>query len=175
MTADGYRPFEGRGCTIRADVVEAYVFSRPENAEARFLQLRRAQEPMAGDWHPVMGHAEKDESAARCAVRELNEEIRLDARSNDTLGLWALEQTYPFFIHTIDTVVLSPRFAIEVDPGFTPSLNEEHTDARWVDREALEDAFLWPGQRMTLADILREIIDETRASADRLRIDPFSI
>jgi len=168
--ANGYRAFEGKGCTIRADVVDVYVFAREEGT-TRFLQLLRAREPLAKTWHPVMGHCEAGETAVECAVRELSEEIGLDARSGEALGFWALEQTYPFFIHQIDTVVLSPRFAIEVVPAFAPALNDEHTASRWVRAEDADSMFLWPGQRTAVQEILREFVQRDSETSARLRID----
>ena len=157
----GYRSFEGNGATVRADVVEIYVFARETQRDARFLQVLRAKEPMRDSWHPVMGHCEAGESTLKCAVRELREEIDLDVMSPTCLGMWAMEQTYPFYIHQIDTVVISPRFALEVSPGFEPTLNHEHTDHRWCPRLNIERDFLWPGQRMTARDVLKR--DRRRA------------
>ena len=170
----GYRPNEGNGCAIRADVVEAYVLTIGARG-ARFLQCLRATDPLAGTWHPVMGHCERGETAARAAVRELREEIGLEIKGADVLGMWAMEQTYPFFVHEIDTVVLSPRFAVLVRDGFAPSLNDEHSEFRWVEESGVESSFLWPGQRMTIRDILQEIVRTDSATSERLRVDIASL
>ena len=177
---DGYKPFRGFGCEIRADVIEVYPFARTPDSDTHFLQLLRAREPMARTGHPAIGHCEQDAPALACAPRELREEIDHDVRhpraprAPRALGMWAMEQTYPYFIHHINAVVCSPRFAVEVPPDFVPTLNDEHTDARWIARTEIDARFLWPGQRMTARDILREIVDAETESAKRLRIDTTS-
>lgn len=167
---DGYRPFTGNGCTVRADVVDVYIF-REREGRVEFLQLKRTREPLAGTWHPVMGHCEGDETAVRCAIREVLEETALDVRTGSARHMWALEQTYPFFIHQINTVVLSPRFAVEVSAEFVPTINDEHSDFRWVDEGDAESTFLWSGQKMAVREILSEFARSDSETSQRLRID----
>ncbi len=187
-TPDGYRhtPLTTSGPRIRADVVDAYIFRRasPQLATGHwplaFLQLLRAKDPLAQTWQPIMGHVEQGETATDTAIRELKEEVSLDARGPDVLGFWALEQIWPFYIAQIDCVVLSPRFAIEVKPSWEPTLNPEHTAHRWITvpadhnadetRDTLDAHFMWPGQRHTITEILRDITRENALPRERLRI-----
>jgi 8-oxo-dGTP pyrophosphatase MutT (NUDIX family) len=111
--------------TLRADLVDAYVFHRAPGLE--LLQLRRARDPLRATWQPVMGHVEPGETAVACLWRELREETGLSPR--DALGAWALEQIHPYFVADLDAVVMSPRFAVEVAPGWEPTLNHEHDAA----------------------------------------------
>lgn len=167
--ADGYRRRPAGGPVIRADVVDVYVFRRaPQGVE--FLQLRRAREPLAATWHPVMGHVEPGETGPACAAREAREEIGLDVRSSACLGFWALEQVHPFYVHQIDAVVLSPRFVCEVAGGWEPSLNDEHDASRWVSERDADGAFLWPGQRATLREILRDVVPPAAATRALLAV-----
>ena len=82
-----------------------------------------------------------------------------------------MEQVHPFYIAAIDSVVLSPRFVVEVAPGWEPTLNAEHTAARWVDAAAASRAFMWPGQRHAIREIL-ELLAPDSLSREALRIDP---
>lgn len=156
--ADGYRRGSVGGASIRADVVDVYVFRRGAGGVVEFLQLLRARRPLAGTWQPVMGHCEPGESAAACAARELCEEVGLKAGDGALLGMYALEQVRPFYLMEINAVVLSPRFAAWVSPGWSPTLNEEHGGARWASEAEVDAMFMWPGQREACREVLTDIV-----------------
>lgn len=168
---DGYRPRPEGGPSLRTDIVEVYVF-REDPLE--FLQLLRAGEPLRDTWHPIIAHIERGETAARCAVRELGEEIGLAPDSPDLLGMWALEQVHPFYVNALDTIVLSPRFAAHVSRGFKPVLSPENTGARWIPGDAAPDAFMWPGQAAACREVFQTILRPDSPARDALRIDPRS-
>ncbi|MEM1424583.1 MAG: NUDIX domain-containing protein, partial [Planctomycetota bacterium] len=112
-TPEGYRLTPTGGPAIRADVVDLYVF-RVRGGVVELLQLERNKAPMDGSWQPVMGHVEPGERAHETAIREADEEIALDVRSGEALGFWALEQVYPYYLPTLDCIVMSPRFVVQV-------------------------------------------------------------
>jgi dATP pyrophosphohydrolase len=165
-------------------VVDVYVFTRTpadarttrsvdgstEPPDIRFLQLLRCGAPLDNTWQPVMGHVHAGETSVRCALREMHEELGLAPDDPDLLGLWALEQVHPFYIAAIDTIVLSPRFCAEVRPGWSPTLNHEHTAHRWVRGADIDRDFMWPGQKACCREILREIVADDSLGRDRLRI-----
>jgi 8-oxo-dGTP pyrophosphatase MutT (NUDIX family) len=184
---------------VRTDIVDVYVFRvlREGAGDARadapgsgasaasrveFLQLLRREAPMAGTWHPVMGHVEVDaagagETAVACAVREAREEVGLDVRGPACLGLWALEELHPYFVAALDCVLCSPRFAAQVRPEWSPRLDgAEHSAWRWVSAaEAAgeahaELAFLWPGQRAAAREVLEAIVNPRSRVRDLLRV-----
>lgn len=148
------------GPRVRTDIVDVYVVRGD-----RLLLLRRSREPLLGQWHPVMGHVEPGERAMDTALREVREEIGLNASQIDA---WhQLEQTFPFFLADRDEVHLSPRFVMRVSDSFEPVLNDEHDAHRWV---ALEDhELLWPGQRHALREIVSCILPGG-PTADALRL-----
>ncbi len=206
--ADGdnsYRVEPLGGPRVRTDVIDVYIFQRaatpprpvvgasavssswggvtPDTGAdgahgVYFLQLRRARDPLGGTWQPIMGHVEKGETAVRCALRELEEEVGLRRGDAALRGVWALEQVHPFYIAELDAIVMSPRFAAEVSPGWAPRLNDEHTAHRWVhSRDAMrasggggEGAFMWPGQRAAAREIVESLLVEGSVSAERLRV-----
>ena len=137
---------------FRTDIIDVYVVRRaPRRLEV--LQLRRVQEPLAGTWQPVMGHARRAETAVACMWRELKEETGLTRRSPALRSVWALESVNPYFISAIDAIVLSARFVVEVADDWTPRLNHEHDDVRWVDVRHAPKFFLWPGQVAVAGEI----------------------
>lgn len=165
---------------MRSDIIDVYIFRRAAPlASARdihILQLLRATEPMAQTWQPVMGHTEPSETAVDTALRELKEEVGLTPRAAAFKGLWALEQVYPYYIADLDCIVLSPRFAVEVAPDWSPTLNAEHSASRWIGApfhagQPAADFFLWPGQKMCIADLLRDIVPVDALTRERLRVD----
>ncbi len=170
MTGSGHRDASGGGAKIRADVVECHVV-RGAGSSAEVLQLRRARTPLLGTWQPVLGHCEAGEGSVGCVVRELREEIGLDVVDTRVCeGLYAIEQVRPFYVWEIDSVVLGPRFVALVRPGFEPALNAEHSELRWIAlRDAAERAH-WPGQRDTIAEIARSILDAASPARDALRV-----
>ncbi len=166
----GYRPLPAGGPAIRADVVDVYLF-RAARAAPEFLQLLRAKAPLDSTWQPVMGHCEPGETAVAAAAREMREEVGLSPGDAGFLGAYAMEQVHPFFLASINAVVLSPRFAVEVDRAWTPRLNHEHSAHRWVTAGDADRAFMWPGQRATIREILSEIVNPGSLSRERLRLD----
>lgn len=158
------------GVRIRSDLVEGFVFRRVLPAGIELLQLRRSRAASISPqtWQPVFGHIEPGETAWEAIARELHEETGLtpDAR----LGLWQLEQVYPFFVARLNTIYLAPRFAIEVASDWTPALNAEHDASRWVSAAESIRAFSWPGQRLAIGELLGELSDRARAANSPLRL-----
>jgi dATP pyrophosphohydrolase len=188
------------GPTLRTDIVDIYVFRRrhpqERSAGVQYLQLRRAVDPLRHTWQPVMGHIEPGESAVQAALRELQEETGFaplptaplsqaqaqglrpglpetsppQNSARRLLNFWQLESIHPFFLASVDAIVLSPGFAAEVAPDAEPVLDETHDAHRWVPRAHADRCFLWPNQRHALTQIERDILDPTSPVAAVLRI-----
>ena len=178
-SSDGYRRTPGGGPTVRSDIIDVYIFRRevraPDARDVQILQLLRATEPLAQTWHPVMGHIEAGETAVEAAVREVREEVGLVPSAPAFRGMWALEQVYPYYVAPLDCIVLAPRFVVEVGPEWSPTLNTEHSAARWIGvpyhaGQPGVDFFLWPGQRMCVADLVRDIVPVDALTRERLRV-----
>ncbi len=165
------------GPELRTDLVDVYVFRRTADPHRiELLQLRRTRPPAKGVWMPVMGHIEQGERAAEAAIRELREETALDLHTTNA-PLWALEQVRPYFVPSIEAVVMSPRFAVEAPAQWQPSLNNEHDAARWtpltLERPTRDElnAWLWPGQRDAITELVTGPALPNSPLADALRID----
>lgn len=115
----------------RLDLVEGDVALAAVRNEDEFLTVKRSEEnSSSGRWGFVSGKLEDGEEPADAAVRELKEEVNLEAEVVDSgdfyigkgeLGYWRL---FPFLLETGDR---------EVD------LNWELSEYRWVDTEELDD------------------------------------
>lgn len=176
---DGYRLTPRGGPSFRTDIIDVYLFRRvgaPDRNEIEILQLLRAGAPMDNTWQPVMAHVESGETAWACALREIEEEVGL-ARSDPALrAFWALEQVWPYYLADLDCIVASPRFAAEVAPGWEPTLNDEHSDRRWIaapDHAGIPatEFFMWPGQKHAVAEIMDVIVRPGAPAHEHLRIE----
>ena len=169
------------GPLIRTDIVDVYVFRRCGDRKGgpggvEFLQLRRSSKvkALAGTWQPVMGHVEAGETATHAALRELREETGFGPNADDPqralLGFWQLESLNTFFLASIDAVMMSPCFAAEVGPLGEPVLDESHDAYRWVLRDHADRQFMWPGQRVAIEQIVRDILPEESPLRALLRV-----
>ncbi|MDX1682822.1 MAG: NUDIX domain-containing protein [Phycisphaeraceae bacterium] len=156
------------GPPVRTDIVEVYVFRRPDRHPVEFLQMRRKREPMAGTWQPVMGHVEGDETAVATARRELAEETGFQVAQSR--GFWQLESLDSYYLASLDEVVLSPGFAVEVAPDAEPVIDDAHDAHRWVPRDRTDRAFYWPGQRQQAVHIVSDLLDPSSELGERLRL-----
>lgn len=138
---------------VRSDIIDVYIFRRPPGDSFELLQLLRTDEPLKATWQPIMGHIEPGETALACALRELEEEVGLRQTDAAFLGIRALEQVHPYYLPSSDSIVLSPRFALEVARNWSPRLNHEHSAHRWVDGASPETHFMWPGQIAAVKEI----------------------
>lgn len=154
---------------IRADMVTVFVFRRVAG-RVEFLQLRRAKDPHRGTWQPIMGGIHAGETGAGAAMREVREEAGLVASSAACLGLWSLDQVHPFFMHTIDAVVLSPAFAAEAAPDWRPVLNAENDESRWVPAADVRETLVWPVHAAACAEILDWLLRPGSACEPLLRV-----
>lgn len=144
------------GPKVRTDYVDVYVFKRSPGVQ--FLQLLRASTPLEGTWQPVMGCIEPGETAVQAMWRELREETGLAQGDAACLAAWALEEVHPFYIARTDTIHLSPRFAVEAAPSWSPTLNWEHSDHRWVEGAEVERSFMWPGQCAAIRELVGRVL-----------------
>lgn len=160
---------EQLGPPIRSDIVDVYVFRRGA-AGLEFLQMRRCKGRLAGTWHPVMGHIEPGETAVQTALRELQEETGY-AAGTGLLAFWHLEKINLYYLAAYESIVASPCFAAEVQPGVEPTLDDSHDAWRWVPRDAADRSFLWTGQRAAIEHLVRDILPADAPASAHLRID----
>jgi len=140
---------------MRFDMVACFVVRRSGNGGHEFLQLRRSPgRYLGGAWSTVRGRIEPGETAAAAALRELREEAGLAPQE-----FYQLDTVDVFYLAADDTIWHCPGFCAIVPENAIVTLNEEHDAYRWVDRSQVETRFLWPGERVQLAELCREILD----------------
>jgi dATP pyrophosphohydrolase len=142
---------------VRYDMVACYVVRPgPGGVGHEFLLLRRAPgEFMAGAWAVVRGTRDEGETGPAAALRELREETRLTPRE-----FYQVDTVDVFYLARGDTIWHCPGFCAVVDRDTPVVLNDEHDAYRWVERSRIADEVLWPGERVQLAEVCREILDD---------------
>lgn len=153
---------------VRYDMIACHVVRRSSAGGWEFLQLRRsAGDYMGGTWQIVRGRSEAGETAWQAALRELREETSLQP-----IEFYKLSLLETFYLIPGETTWHVPSFVAIVDPAAAVKLNEEHDAFRWTPAERIDAETMWAGERLVLAEIMREILGDGSAKAYlRIRLD----
>jgi 8-oxo-dGTP diphosphatase len=115
-----------RRMTVRITVVGAALFD-----EGRLLAARRSAPPeLAGRWELPGGKVEEGEAPEEALVRELREELGVDARAVGRVpGEWPLREPYVLRVWTA-----------ALEPGSpAPEPLQDHDELRWLGPEEIWD------------------------------------
>lgn len=85
------------------------------------------------------------ENAVKAAIREVFEETGLFPKR-----LWVLPVINSYYMHTIDTVNLSPIFAAEVDFNSQVRISDEHQSYEWMTYKQAVKKLLWQSHKSAL-------------------------
>jgi ADP-ribose pyrophosphatase YjhB (NUDIX family) len=110
--------------------------------EKQILLMRRKGADHAGEWSVPGGHVEAGERPETAAKREVREETGHEHKG----GLSP-------FLHTDSGKVAFTTFLAQARDEFTPTLNDEHDQAKWVSIDEAESLPLHPGVRAALAKL----------------------
>lgn len=126
----------------RRHVVTAFLIRRDH--VPRVLILRRSGKvgTYQGRWAGVSGYLEPGADPLQQALREIAEEVGLDASRAKLLG-----QGKPLPVDDGTHLWLVHPFVFEVPEDFEPSLDWEHTETRWIGPEELNHYDTVPGLR----------------------------
>lgn len=152
---------------LRNDMIAVYVARPGEKKSHEFLQLRRrAGDYLGGTWSTVYGGVEVNETAWQAAARELREETAIIATE-----LYRVPTVRSFYTSINDTTWIVPAFCAVVERDINITLNDEHTEFRWVKRDHVERDFYWPTDCAAIAEIVTEILSPQAKARQHLRID----
>ena len=143
---------------VRYDMVQCHVVRQTRNTWEFLQLLRAAGRYMAGTWQIVSGSIENEETAWQAALRELAEETALRPAE-----FYKLDMVDTFYIAGIDTMYHAPVFCAIVSSDANVTLNDEHTQFRWVDLAAAELHVTWPSDARAIREISRDIPQDSPA------------
>lgn len=136
---------------IRAFLV-SLVAMRQVDGQHQVLLLKRTQ-TLAGEWCQIAGKLEEGETAWQAALRELHEETALTP-----IRFYSADICEQFYEADRDAITMAPVFLAFIAPDAQVTLNEEHSDHRWVSMSDAIDMVPFGGQRRMLRWIEDEFI-----------------
>jgi type II secretory ATPase GspE/PulE/Tfp pilus assembly ATPase PilB-like protein/8-oxo-dGTP pyrophosphatase MutT (NUDIX family) len=142
------RGYIGGVTEIAAGTVDAYVI-RPLRAGWRVLVLQRSADTRCpGAWETVHGRLKAGERPEDGVLREIREETGLEV---ERLYVVTVQ---PYYLKATATVQLAVVFAALVAEPADVSLGDEHERFEWLDVDAAHARFVWPRERVALAEIV---------------------
>ena len=149
------------GIPIRSFSV-SLVALREVADECEVLLLRR-NHTLVGEWCQIAGAVEGDETAWQAALRELKEETGLTPTK-----LYSGDICEQFYEADRDVVILIPVFVAFVPYDAPITLNQEHSEFKWISLDWAEDMVPFGGQRRVLRHVKQEFV--VRDPSEHLRI-----
>ena len=123
-------------------LIDVYPY-RLNGTVSEFLLLKRSEKKIySGQWRMIGGKVKENETSWQGALRELKEET-----GQVPVKFWAVPSVNQFYEASSDAIHSIPAFAAELDYNAPITLDEEHTDYKWVNIEEIEPYIKWPEQR----------------------------
>jgi dATP pyrophosphohydrolase len=126
------------------------------------LLLKRAKSQI-GQWCQVAGGIESGETAWQAALREIREETALLPER-----LYSADLLERFYEIDKDAVWIAPVFVAFVKPADKVTINEVHTEYRWLSIRRALSLLPFPGQREILRQVRESFV--RRMPPDMLQI-----
>ena len=124
---------------------------------------------MPGLWQCVSGSIEPGERIALAALREIEQETGFGPTTIE--AFYDLDLVNAFHEPSVDAVLTSAVFAVQVRNDLEPVLSLEHTAFRWVELQAARREVVWPGYRDAIGRIRDHLLDPAREVWFRLGLD----
>ena len=135
---------------VTAGAVSVVVL-REISGKTQVLLLERA-DSLVGEWCPVAGGLEPNETAWQGALREVKEETGLVPER-----LFSADFCEQFYVAAQDMVLIIPVFVAYVGSEAVV-LNHEHSDYKWMDLKAAWKRVPFAGQRRVLKHVKRNFV-----------------
>ena len=145
--------------------VSVFVVRPAAGGHEVLMGLRAEGRYMGGTWQLITGGIEPNETAWKAALREVNEETGLAVRE-----LYRLSHVTQFYRVDNDAICVAPMFCAITDTAAEPTINPEHTSLRWVPIANAAGRLMWPGDRLALEQVRREVLADGVAKP-HLRIE----
>ncbi len=143
-------------------LIDLYPY-RLVNGGPEFLILKRAKGKVyQGQWRMIGGKVKEGEKYWQAALRELSEET-----GYTPVKFWTIPSVNQFYEASTDTIHTIPAFAAQISVDQKITLDGEHTEAKWIYSEKVENHILWPEQRR-LIRLTNEILTSDQISEDWL-------
>ncbi|MFP4402514.1 MAG: NUDIX hydrolase [Candidatus Nanoarchaeia archaeon] len=127
--------------------IQVIIYRKNSQESLEILALKRTPEKK-GEWQPVTGNVEQNETFEQAAKREVEEEIGI----SETLQCIDLE--FEFEYSKNEKQFQEKVFAIEVDYNKRISLEQnpskEHIDSIWISYDGAFEMFNYPEQKEAL-------------------------
>jgi dATP pyrophosphohydrolase len=138
-------------------IFDCYVYSQKgAQGTYHFLILKRSpQKKYAHQWRMIGGKVESGETYTQAAKREVREEIGI----SDFQNFWTVPDLNQFYEPETDQILQAPVFAVEIDANATLSLDDEHSDYRWINPQDAEEWIQWP-QQVRLMQLTQRLLKQ---------------
>nr|WP_187444229.1 NUDIX domain-containing protein [Rossellomorea vietnamensis] len=131
----------------------AVVLLKKSGFGCKVLLLRRNSEVLKGAWCYIGGGIEQGEKAWEAALREIREETGVES-----VVLYTSNKFDQFYSPAENYIYMAPVFVGFVDENQEVTVNEEHSDFKWLSfEEAIENVSL-PGNDEVLVFIERHFV-----------------
>jgi dihydroneopterin triphosphate diphosphatase len=149
----------------RSDLAVCFAI-REKDGRWEFLQMLRnpMTATMGGVWGMPGGAIEDGERPSEAARRELFEEAGLVP-----LELYLLDFISSFYSESLDAIIHGVNYCAIVDPNAEVTLNDEHTEYRWLTIDEAESYLVW-GSELDAMKAIKRIVIGGSASKEKLRV-----
>ncbi|WP_428236923.1 NUDIX hydrolase [Gracilimonas sp.] len=135
-------------------LIDVYPY-KMKGGQPLFLIFKRSSEKIYGNqWRMVGGKVKEGEVSWEGALRELKEETGLVP-----VKFWTIPSVNQFYEAKSDTIHTIPAFAAELDGNEEITLDDEHSEYKWVSIEGVEPYISWPEQRR-LMKMMHDILTD---------------
>lgn len=126
-------------------LIDAYIYSidPKDNQTLRFLVLLRNKAKIyGGQWRMVGGKVKENETYWRAALREMKEETAIMPDE-----FWTVPSLNQFYEPQSDEILTIPAFAARIALDTKITLDDEHSEYKWIGIQDLHQFIPWPEQR----------------------------
>ncbi|WP_284776105.1 NUDIX domain-containing protein [Agrobacterium sp. lyk4-40-TYG-31] len=149
------------GIPIHCSAVSVVIIR--ETSHGHHVLLLRRNHTLVGEWCQIAGGIEDGETAWQTAMREVKEETRLVCQQ-----LYSADICEQFYEADRNAISMLPVFVGFVDAGADVTINEEHSEFRWVSFTEALTMVPFAGQRKVLRHVEAEFVQ--RSPSNHLRI-----